>query len=346
MKTAALVMMLGAFGVVGAHSHTNLRGDNERCGTEHNEEEIAESIAIASRFTERVCTNKNQRVNSIRTCLPASKRVTVNIPVIYHVIHSGTTGNLTDEDVEAQVDQTNKDFRGEENQSIPGYADVGMQFTLEGITRTDNALWFSDGDRYESQFKAALAVDNSKYFNQYFTDFSAGLLGFCYFPNSFAESSVMHGCVNLYSSIPGGATFPYNEGKTTTHETGHGIGLYHTFQGGCFGAGDRVDDTCQQRSPTSGCPSSPPASCGLDCVDPVNNYMDYSTDTCMTQFTEGQAERAYQQLSTYRPSLYLSADEIAAVEEEMPDAWDEAKAFQAKAEAKYMAKKFARYGHY
>jgi hypothetical protein len=68
------------------------------------------------------------------------------------------------------------------------------------------------------------------------------------------------------------------------------MGLYHTFQGGCAG-GDRVDDTPAQAVQTSGCPSDPIDSCPGGGPDPVNNYMDYSDDACLTEFTAGQKDR-------------------------------------------------------
>jgi hypothetical protein len=99
--------------------------------------------------------------------------------------------------------------------------------------------------------------------------------------------------------------YPYDEGRTTTHEVGHYLGLYHTFQGGCASAsgcytnGDLICDTNPEASPNSfPCSNS---SCGSP--DPTTNYMDYSYDTCMTEFTAEQNRRMRCTLVNWRVDL-------------------------------------------
>jgi hypothetical protein len=230
----------------------------------------------------------------------ASKSFRATVPVYVHVITDGATGTLTAEQIAAQIAVLNNTFGGGE-----GGARTGFSFTLAGVTRTDNADWFyaNPGGTNEHTMKQALHQGGANALNFYSTT-AGDYLGWAFLPDILTKpgQSYLDGVVIDWESIPGTSTSyqgRYDQGETATHEVGHWLNLEHTFFGGCSAKGDFVDDTPAQKTPTGGCPVGKDT-CTKPGLDPIHNYMDYSYDTCYTEFTPGQSQRMADAWLLYR----------------------------------------------
>jgi Pregnancy-associated plasma protein-A len=210
------------------------------------------------------------------------------VPVYFHIFTDGATGSLSNSQLQNQINVLNTDFGGFE-----GGAYTGFSFELAGVERINNANWFynlSPGSPVEREAKAATHIGDARTLNIWTTN-GPGYLGFAMSPSWYKRSPQLDGIVIDYNSLKGGAYgSAFSLAKTATHETGHWLGLLHTFQGGCNNKGDYVADTPDERYPASGCPVGLDT-CPTPGTDPVRNYMDYSYDSCYDQFTAGQTQR-------------------------------------------------------
>ncbi len=257
----------------------------------------------------------------------------VTVPVRFHEIIKSTGnggGDLSDARIQAQIDALNT-----------GFAGTGFTFELAENTETVKPQWFNligangaepryfRGGGKEVAMKKLLSDDDPATLDVYSASLGQFLLGWAWFPSDFTDATssdygplhrYFDGVVIDFRTVPvvEGDTegdqrvYPpgtYDEGDTLTHEVGHWLELYHTFQGGCpdnpgYNGGDMISDTPAEASPNFYCPE-PGEDARDTCVDdpgvdPVNNFMDYSFDECLTEFTSEQAARMQFAWETYR----------------------------------------------
>jgi hypothetical protein len=227
----------------------------------------------------------------------------VKVDVFWHVItRNDGSGGVTGPRIKRQLRVLNQGYAGETAGSA---ASTRFSFRTKRIVRTANTDWYKWSDPAvdpsdNRAAKRALHRGNKADLNVYIAKLGDGLLGYATFPGG---PLVTDGVVLLNASLPGGTAAPYNQGDTLTHEVGHWLGLFHTFQGGCSKPGDYVSDTPQQRFGGNiyKCDTGL-NTCAAPGKDPVRNFMNYVADACMNKFTPGQATRASQMWNAYRAS--------------------------------------------
>ena len=250
----------------------------------------------------------------------------ITIPVVVHIIYKTSAQNLSDNDVYSQIQVLNEDFRktNADASSVPSAfsgvaADSEIEFclavrdpngnTTTGITRTyTSSSSFSTNDNMKHTSSGGKdAWSTSDYLNIWVCNISGGILGYAQFPNS--GSANEDGIVIDYAYFGDiSATYPYDKGRTATHEVGHWLNLRHIWGDATCG-NDYVSDTPTQASSNGGCPSFPSTS---NCTgnspngDMFMNYMDYTYDACMYMFSAGQKTRMRATLNGSRSSLLSS----------------------------------------
>ncbi|GAB3730994.1 zinc metalloprotease [Hymenobacter agri] len=246
---------------------------------------------------------------------PALQRTTagtVIIPVVVHVLYNTAAQNISDAQVQSQIDVLNEDFRklNADASKTPAQfaglaADANVQFVLAKRTptgaatngiihkQTKTSSWSTNDAVKNSKRGGDDAWDATKYLNLWACNLGQGLLGYAQFPGGSASTD---GVVILYSAFGSRAKYPagtytttYDLGRTATHEVGHWLNLRHIWGDASCG-NDQVSDTPTQQTSNYGCPAFPHVTCS-NSGDMSMNYMDYTDDQCMYMFSTGQSQR-------------------------------------------------------
>ncbi|MFN8287942.1 MAG: T9SS type A sorting domain-containing protein [Chitinophagales bacterium] len=244
--------------------------------------------------------------------MQSGNRAIVTIPVVVHVVYNTAAQNVSDAQIQSQIDVLNADFHklNTDWTSTPTVfqglvADCEIQFCLaqrdpngnatNGIVRVSTATTsFSQNNNVK--FTASGGDDawpSSSYLNIWVCPLSGGLLGYAQFPGGSASTD---GVVITYTGFgnTGTAAAPFDLGRTATHEVGHWLNLYHIWgdDGTACTGSDNCADTPNQADENYGCPAFPNVSCSNGPNgDMFMNYMDYTNDACMFMFTAGQKAR-------------------------------------------------------
>ena len=252
----------------------------------------------------------------------------ITIPVVVHVVWSNSNQNISDFQIETQINVLNQDYRRDNIDQIntPNVwqsiaADCEIEFCLAkidpngqestGINRvqTNHGSFGMDNDIHTSSLGGADDWPNEDYLNIWVCDLEPGLLGYATPPSNWIGDGDGVVIGYKYFGTTGTVQAPYNKGRTTTHEIGHWLNLNHVWgdswgANGC-NADDNVSDTPNQEEENYNCPGFPhnAAACNTSDGDMFMNYMDYTNDACMNLFTEGQKARMLAAITQYRPNM-------------------------------------------
>jgi hypothetical protein len=297
-----------------SHGHE----DGRSCSTDHNLERLLSINPDAKANMDKVENFTAQYIQNLQS--QRTEAVVYRIPVVVHVIYNTAAQNVSQAQIQSQIDVLNKDFR----RTNPDYtktpaefagsvADTEIEFYLAttdpsgnpttGVTRTSTTKTsFTTNDDMKFNSRGGKdAWNTQKYMNMWVCNMSGGILGYAQFPGSGAANT--DGVVMLTTGFgsTGNVAAPFNLGRTATHEVGHWLNLRHIWgDGGCT-ADDFVSDTPLAAASNGGCPTYPKKSCATNggfTSDMFMNYMDYTNDACMYMFSTGQKNRMRAVLAT------------------------------------------------
>jgi len=257
---------------------------------------------------------------------PVKATNTRTIPVYVHVIYKTTQENISDAQIQSQIDVMNIDYGGTNSDisNVPAEfvgvtaQGTGIDFVIAGITRKQSSTtsWGTNDAMKKSSQGGVDPITPDTHMNMWICNIGGGILGYAQFPGGDASTDgVVFSPQYCGSSDYDDGSFylsaPFDKGRTAVHEVGHYLNLRHIWGDGACSASDYVDDTPSAESANYNCPSHPHYTCNSN--DMFMNYMDYVDDACMFMFSEGQSARMWACLNSTRENLGYSDGNAAPV---------------------------------
>ncbi len=223
----------------------------------------------------------------------------VVIPVVVNVLYRTASENISDAQIQSQIDVLNKDYTATNTdfskvpaEFSPVAANIGITFELVKINRksTTKTSWGTRDAMKKTKQGGLDPTSPTTNLNLWACTIGGGILGYAQFPGG---SSATDGVVidSRYFGLSGSANAPYNLGRTASHEVGHWMNLRHIWGDASCGD-DLVADTPVAKTANYGVPAYPYVSTCLPAHNEMTmNYMDYTDDGAMYMFTNGQKSR-------------------------------------------------------
>ena len=226
----------------------------------------------------------------------------IKIPVHVNVLYSNSSQNVSDNQIQAQIDVLNTDFRNNNSNIsmlpsgstfVNDVTDTEIEFLFNAssdITRKSTSIsaWSTNDDMKKSSRGGIDPTSPNTTLNIWICNISGGILGYAQFPGGPASTDGIV-VAPQYFGTTGYVSAPFDGGRTATHEVGHYLNLRHIWGDGRCNRDDFVSDTPTSDRPNYGCPGYPTAHCRS--TDMTMNYMDYTNDDCMNMYSEGQKTR-------------------------------------------------------
>ncbi len=289
------------------------------CGTQESEKTrglVRAGQVEASQDFENWLDESARKATATRSARTAGA-VVYSLPIVVHVIYSSEIENISEAQVQSQIDVLNQDYRRRNpdrsltpnNFSVQS-ADIELEFCLAKVSPDGKPSVGIDrisipGSPFSESYineviKPSTIWDPNRYMNIWVCHINKNMLGFAQFPVSDRLAGIPVStnaaqtdgvAISCYAFGLGGITAaPFNQGRTTTHEVGHWLGLRHIWGDGACEADDFCDDTPMTGGPFFACP--PPSVLACDGGPAMaTNFMDYADDGCMNLFTQDQKIR-------------------------------------------------------